>query len=318
MLRHNGAGEMLVFSAADFEDFREPRPDLPESMEAELESVVRLLAEKRWPFRIHATYDESIGRILDVYERVNRDVPFDGLHWIIDHAETITPRNIDRVHALGGGFAIQHRMAFQGEYFVQRYRADAARHTPPVRRMLASGAAVGAGTDATRVASYNPWTALAWLVTGRTVGGLSLYGDDNVLERESALRIWTHGSAWFSGEQQRKGVLAPGQFADFALLSADYFSVPDSEIADISSELTVVAGRIVHAAGRHRDLAPPLPVAMPDWSPARHRRDAPLATQVSTRCRVHTHAHVHAATHAVPTDTPDAFWGALGCACFAF
>src|SRR5216684_170385 len=73
-LRHNGAGEMLVFSAADFEDFLEPRPDLPASMEQELKAVVGLLAQNRWPFRLHATYDESITRALDVYEGVNRDV----------------------------------------------------------------------------------------------------------------------------------------------------------------------------------------------------------------------------------------------------
>jgi predicted amidohydrolase YtcJ len=128
-LRHNGAGEMLVFSAADFEDFREPRPDLPASMEQELFEVTRTLAINRWPFRIHATYDESIGRVLDVFERVNAEVPLAGLHWIIDHAETIGERNIDRVKALGGGIAIQHRMAYQGEYFIERYGARAAELT---------------------------------------------------------------------------------------------------------------------------------------------------------------------------------------------
>src|SRR5471030_2485967 len=119
-LRHNGAGEMLVFSAADFEDFLEPRPDLPQTMEQELEPVVRHLVEQRWPFRLHATYNESIGRMLDVFEKVNRDIPFDGLPWFFYHAETITPQNIERVKALGGGIAIQDRMAFQGEYFVER------------------------------------------------------------------------------------------------------------------------------------------------------------------------------------------------------
>src|SRR5690606_39354007 len=102
MLRHNGAGEMLVFSAADFELLSEPRPELAPALEPDLEQVVRLLAEQRWPFRIHATYEESITRILDVYEKVDREVPFDGLHWILDHAETISDRSIDRVHALGG------------------------------------------------------------------------------------------------------------------------------------------------------------------------------------------------------------------------
>src|SRR6266699_968162 len=60
--RNNGAGEVLVFSAADFEDFRFERPDLPPNMEADLESVVRMLAANRWPWRMHATYNETITR----------------------------------------------------------------------------------------------------------------------------------------------------------------------------------------------------------------------------------------------------------------
>lgn len=158
--RHNGAGEMLVFSAADFEDFLQPRPDLPENMETELEKVIRHLVEHRWPFRLHATYNESISRMLDVFEKVNKEIPFDGLHWFFDHAETISEKNIERVKALGGGLAIQHRMAFQGEYFAQRYGTKALKQTPPVAKMLNAEVPVGLGTDATRVASYNPWTAL--------------------------------------------------------------------------------------------------------------------------------------------------------------
>lgn len=104
---------MLVFSAADFEDFLEPRPDLAPGMEDELERVVRHLVEHRWPFRLHATYNESISRMLDVFEKVNRDIPFNGLHWFFDHAETVSQANIDRIKALGGGIAVQHRMAFQ-------------------------------------------------------------------------------------------------------------------------------------------------------------------------------------------------------------
>jgi len=230
MLRHNGGGEMLVYSAADFEDFLEPRPDLADAMEEELYPVVRLLAEKRWPFRLHATYDQTIARALAVFERVNREVPLTGLHWIIDHAETISPRSIERVKALGGGIAIQHRMAYQGEHFVDRYGARAAEATPPVRRMLDMGVPVGAGTDATRVASYNPWVALYWLVTGRTVGGLRLTAESARLDRTTALRLWTEGSAWFSTEDGKKGRIAAGQFADLAVLGADYFSVPAEEI----------------------------------------------------------------------------------------
>ena len=122
MLRHNGGGEMLVYAAADYEDFLEPHPELPGQMEADLGAVVRLLAAKRWPFRLHATYNESIERFLSVHERVNQDVPLSGLHWFFDHAETISDKNIDRTVAMGGGIAVQHRMAFQGEYFVARLR----------------------------------------------------------------------------------------------------------------------------------------------------------------------------------------------------
>src|SRR5262249_27406883 len=128
--RMNGAGEMLTFSAADFEDFLEPMADLPGVRDDELATVRAVLAEHRWPFRLHATYDESISRFLDVFEAVDRDVPFAGLRWFFDHAETVTERNLERVKALGGGVAVQHRMAYQGEYFIDRYGADAARHTP--------------------------------------------------------------------------------------------------------------------------------------------------------------------------------------------
>lgn len=269
MFKHNGAGEMLVFSAADFEDFLEPRPDLAGSMEDELYSVVRFLSEQRWPFRLHATYDQTISRALSVFERVNREVPFAGLHWFFDHAETISDRNIDRVKALGGGIAVQHRMAFQGEYFIHRYGADAARHTPPVKRMLETGVPVGAGTDATRVASYNPWTSLAWLVTGQTVGGTTLYGESNLLSRTQALRAWTRGSAWFSSDEDAKGAIKVGMLADAAVLSEDYFSIREDRIRGIESLLTVVGGEVVFAQGSFASWDPPMPPISPDWSPVR-------------------------------------------------
>ncbi|HXK18397.1 MAG TPA: amidohydrolase, partial [Polyangiaceae bacterium] len=164
MFRFNGAGEMLVFSAADFEDFIEPRPDLAGSLEAELHGVVEHLVANQWPFRIHATYDESISRFLDVFESVDRDLPLSKTRWWFDHAETLSKRNLERIARLGGGVAIQHRMAFQGEYFVTRYGREAARHAPPLTALLESGIPVGGGTDATRVASYNPWVGLYWLV----------------------------------------------------------------------------------------------------------------------------------------------------------
>jgi len=326
--RHNGAGEMLVFSAADFEDFLEPRPELAPGMEDELEKVVRHLVENRWPFRLHATYDESISRMLDVFEKVDRDIPFAGLSWFFDHAETISPRNIERVKALGGGIAIQHRMAFQGEFFVERYGAEAAKATPPVARMLEMEVPVGAGTDATRVASYNPWTALYWLVSGRTVGGLRLYDAAQRLSRDTALALWTSGSAWFSSESGKKGRIREGMLADLAVLSADYFRIDEEAIKGIESVLTIVGGKIVHGQAEFSTLGPPPLPVLPEWSPVRgfggHYRSAPprppagLAHQCQGACGVHGHAHDRARKSSVPVADFSSFWGAFGCSCFAF
>src|SRR2546426_2177933 len=268
--RVNGAGEMLVYSAADFEDFLQPRPEMPPVMEEELKGVIRHLAENRWPFRLHATYDETITHAVNVYQEGNRDAPFDGLHWFFDHCETISDRNIERVKALGGGIAVQNRMAFQGEYFVDRYGRQQAERTPPIGRMLALGVPVGAGTDATRVSSYNPFLSLYWLVTGNTVGGLNLYPEQNRLDRMEALRLYTVGSAWFSTEEGKKGSIAPGQLADLAVLSADYFSISDEEIKRLESVLTMVGGKVVYAAREFSKLAPPPLPASLDWSPVKY------------------------------------------------
>lgn len=266
-LRLNGAGEMLVYSAADFEDFRVPRPDMPQSMESDLRDVVRVLARNRWPFRLHATYEETVARALTIFEEVDREYPIRDLRWFFDHCETVTDGSIERIKALGGGIAVQDRMAFQGDYYVERYGAAAAARTPPIRRMLEMGVPVGAGTDATRVSSYNPWVSLWWLVTGRTLGGLSLYPEGNRLSRDEALRLFTAGSAWFSRDDDKKGTLAPGYLADFAVLSEDYFTVDENRIRAIESVLTVVDGRIVHAAGPFKQHDPPALPVMPDWSP---------------------------------------------------
>jgi len=304
--RCNGAGEMLVFSASDFEDFRVARPELAPGMGGQLEGVVRHLASEKWPFRLHATYNESISRALDVFERVHRDIPLDRIQWFFDHAETISDRNIDRVAALGGGIAIQHRMAFQGEYFISRYGETAAARTPPIRQMMAAGLPVGAGTDATRVASYNPFTALYWLITGRTVGGRDLYPEENRLTRIDALRRFTVGSSWFSNEQSRKGGLVAGQYADLAVLSRDFLEILEDEITCLESVLTMVGGKVVYASGPFQAMAPPAPAVSPSWSPV--GRYTPYGTKTSTDSHVVRRHSCH---------RPGSVFGP-GCDCFAF
>jgi hypothetical protein len=209
---------------------------------------------------------------------------------------------------------------------------DAVRHTPPVTKMLETGVPVGLGTDATRVASYNPWTALYWLVSGRTVGGMQMYDVNARLDRDTALMLWTQGSAWFSSEQGKKGQIKVGQLADLAVLSKDYFRVPEEEIKGIESVLTVVNGNIVYAAGGFSAEAPPAIPVLPEWSPVvnvpGHYRSAPpqqtrvgmmpAAHHCSGPCGVHNHQHDVARGSSIPVSDDNAFWGALGCSCFAF
>ncbi|MFD1327196.1 amidohydrolase [Mycoplana ramosa] len=270
-----GAGEFLTQSAGDWENFTAPMPDIAArpGWREELTSVTRHLLREHWPIRIHATYDESIGHVMDVFEAAHRaeveagGSGFRGIRWAIDHAETVSRKNLERIAALGGGVAIQNRMAFAGEFFAERYGEEMTRQAPPIRDMIELGIPVGAGTDATRVAGYNPWISLWWLVTGKTVGGTPLRDPRHLLSREEALGLHTTGAAWFSGEEARKGRLAPGQYADLAVLSEDYFSVPEDRIPSIERVLTVTGGQIVYGADSFGDLAPELPPIQPAWSP---------------------------------------------------
>jgi hypothetical protein len=207
---------------------------------------------------------------------------------------------------------------------MDRYGKKAAEHSPPIRRMLEMGVPVGAGTDATRVASYNPFVALYWLVTGKTVGGTVLYPEGNLLDRAEALQRYTLGSAWFSGEEDKKGSVEVGKLADLAVLSADYFSVPEEEIKGIESVLTVVGGKVVYGAGEFERLAPPpLPVS-PDWSPVK-AFGGYLAAQPTQSALAHQCAHpglLHQLldTLAEKTRGLAARPGPVGlpCECFAF
>jgi hypothetical protein len=226
-------------------------------------------------------------------------------------------------------------MAYQGEYFVERYGSAAAEATPPVAKMLDKGVRISAGTDATRVASYNPWVALAWLVTGKTVGGLRIYPQRNCLDRETALRMWTENVTWFSNEEGKKGRIQTGQFADLIVPDRDYFFCPEDEIPDTTSALTIVGGKVVYGAGefaRLDETGPP--PAMPNWSPVRSfggyaawadtqdgrgpaaLREAALCCGCANTCNIHGHNHAAAWSGRLPVADLKSFWGAIGCACW--
>ncbi|MEM8553091.1 MAG: amidohydrolase family protein, partial [Pseudomonadota bacterium] len=262
-----GAGEMLVASAYDFEDFSYPRPELPKRMEGDLRPVLEFLFENRWPIRFHCTYEESAHRLLSLVEDVGRDNGLDELNWIFDHGETVSERTMEWVARLGGGISYQNRIAFQASAYRERYGDAELRAVMPVRKMMASGVPLAAGTDATRVSSYNPWLAIHFAVSGKGRGGDIIWAPENRLSRWDALHHWTAAGAWFSREAGKKGQLKEGQFADLAVLDRDYFDCHEDEIASITADLTLTGGTIVHAKGAFAAHGPPPLPTLPDWSP---------------------------------------------------
>lgn len=264
-----GGGENLVGDAADFENFLMPRPELTPVMEFQLKRVIQILVNNRWPFRLHATYNESISRFLNVIEDVNSETPLDGLVWFFDHAETVTDENLKRIKALGGGISVQHRMAYQGEIFIKRYGKEAALASPPIKKMLELDIPVGLGTDGTRVASYNLWISLYWVTTGKTIGGNQIMAKENTLDRVTALRLATH-KGYELIKQEKKGKIAKGYFADLVILDHDYFTIPDEEIKNLTSKLTIVDGKIVYGDKDYTHVAPGVLPIIPVWSPVKY------------------------------------------------
>ncbi|HEU0259633.1 MAG TPA: amidohydrolase, partial [Burkholderiales bacterium] len=266
-----GAGEYLLYAAGDPANFAKDWVKPPAgAMEPQFAAVVKHLAALGWPFRQHATFDSTAARQLDVLEQVNREVPLKKLRWGLDHCETLTPKSLERLAALGGSVSIQNRMSLDGEAFVAKYGVAAAEDAPPIARIREMGIPLACGTDANRATSYNPWIGVHWLLTGKTLGGSKLQGEKNLLDRTEALRLFTAGGAWISSEETKKGTLEAGKLADLVVLSGDYFSMPVDEVKDLESVLTMVGGKVVYAAAPYAQLdAPPLP-SLPDWLPVRH------------------------------------------------
>jgi predicted amidohydrolase YtcJ len=282
-------------------------------------SFVEAVAIKDGKISAAGTYDEILR-----LRRPETDV-IDG------KGRTVIPGlNDSHIHPIRGGLHYNLELRWDGVPSLAdalRMLREQAQRTPPIRRMLELGVPVGAGTDATRVSSYNPFVALYWLITGKTVGGTALYAERNRLDRTEALRLYTVGSSWFSSEEGKKGAMVPGQFADLGVLSADYFSIPEEQIKHLESVLTIVGGKVVYAAEEFSTLAStPLPVS-PDGSPVnayggyahtggvQAQRSAVSLQAPARPLRDRVHAHGTKAQRWVLGES--GLWG-LGCDCLAF
>jgi predicted amidohydrolase YtcJ len=246
MLRFNGIGERVTWGLYN--------NDAPtEAQKVDFFRVAKWAADRGMALTAHWNNDKSVHHLLEVFERVDREVPIRALRWSVAHLHDASDASLRRMKALGVGWLMQNGLHFATANYLAT-RGSVINRSPPIRTALRLGLNVGGGTDAHRVMSYNPFTSLQWMIDGRTVDGMPTRAASELVTREEALRLYTHGSAWFSVDEGRRGTLEPGRLADLAVLDQDYMSVPVSEISRLQSLLTMVGGRIVHQAGAFKDL----------------------------------------------------------------
>jgi predicted amidohydrolase YtcJ len=254
-LRPIGVGEQVLASSYDGDAFGPLPPQFSQKAIDDWRTAVRMIIESGWRFQVHTTRDHSAEQLLPAIEEVNREIPVTNRRLAFAHMEDVTPETIRRIKALGGGITVQDRFVFSGQEVAHNWPEDVVRKAPPMKTMLAMGLPVGGGTDSTRVAPYNPFVSIWWIVTGKTVAGHVVRGPKENLSRLQALRVYTVGSAWFNMDEDKVGSIEPGKYADLAVLSADYLTVPVDKIKDLVSVLTIVNGKPVYAAGDYQSLA---------------------------------------------------------------
>jgi predicted amidohydrolase YtcJ len=241
-LRFNGIGENVAWGM-----YNNDNPT--DAQKEQLYQIYKWAASRRMTMTQHWNNNRSVHHLLDVLERVDRETPLAPLRWSIAHLNDASPESLRRMKALGVGWLMQDAMFFNGEAFLKARGSEAMRLTPPIMTARKIGLAIGAGTDAHRVMSYNPLVSLQWMVDGKTVGGALTRDEAELPSREEALQLYTLGSAWFTFDDDKRGSLERGKLADLAVLSQDYLTVPTDDIGTTESLLTMVGGRIVYAAG---------------------------------------------------------------------
>ena len=256
MFRFGGFGETLVGGTGDGDVMSNPSGfTVDPKAKEKFRQVLRFFAQEGYNFHLHVTQDRTARQLLDIIEEVDRETPFARQRIAFAHLEDATPETIARILKLGGGISVQDRLLLTGERNLALWGAAKTRNAPPLRTMINAHVPVGAGTDAFRSGNYSPMYSLWWLVTGKTIAGTPIRDHSQNVNREEALRLYTNGGAWLTFEEDRKGSIEVGKFADLAVLNADYLTVPEDQIRNLESVLTMVGGQVVYAAGPFAQLS---------------------------------------------------------------
>lgn len=243
VVRVAGVGEIPHLGCHDMEGLDPFR--LTDAAHAELVEIVRVCALRGWRMSVHAVLDSTLGRILDAWEQVEAETgQVAGRGWSIVHADEASRGNLERLARLGAGILVQNRLVLKGGDYVDAWGEQATADAPPIGVMRELGITIGAGTDSTRANWYSPWASIQWLVTGRTLDGRGVRDPRHRVDRHEALAAYTRDAAWFTGEQAHRGRIAPGYDADICVPNLDPLDCAEDELGLISSDLTVMGGRI--------------------------------------------------------------------------
>jgi predicted amidohydrolase YtcJ len=247
MLHFNGPGEILIW--ADWTD-----GDITPDGKAKLAELLRWAASKGYTIQLHWNPDRTVHDLFDIVEDISRDYPVRDLRWTVLHLYNASEDSLKRMQALGLIWGVQDGLYFGGERLQKDAGVEAAKQMPRIATALKLGLTVAGGTDAHRVSSYNPFVSLQWYLDGTTIGGVQTRGDAEAPSRQQALEMYTRNSAFMANDDDKRGTLEPGKFADLAVLSSDYLTAPLKEIGRIRSLLTMVGGEAVYASGPFAEL----------------------------------------------------------------
>jgi predicted amidohydrolase YtcJ len=247
MLHFNGPGEILIW--ADWTD-----GDITSDGKTKLAELLRWAASKGYTIQLHWNPDRTVHDLLDVVEDINKTFPIRDLRWTVLHLYDASEDSLKRMQALGLIWGVQDGLYFGGERLQHDVGVESARAMPRIATALRLGLTVAGGTDAHRVSSYNPFVSLQWYLDGTTIGGVQTRDQAEAPSRQQALQMYTRSPAFMAHDDDKRGTLEPGKYADLAVLSTDYMTAPVNDIGKTRALLTMIGGKVVYAAGPFAEL----------------------------------------------------------------
>jgi hypothetical protein len=202
-------------------------------------------AQNGWTLTQHSLTPAEIAFHIGAYQQAAQSGPIDKLRWSLCHVDPITDSEIAQVKALGIGLNIQ------GYGYI---RAAGANSGPPFRSLVSSGIPLGAGTDATVVGPMDPWLMMSFMTTGTNNAGQFAGMPGQQITRLQALRMYTSGSAYLSFDDDKIGTIEEGKSADLAVLSSNPLYADEQSFRRMTSNLTLVGGKIVSQSGPFANL----------------------------------------------------------------